>query len=165
MAKRGRIHLGQSLFWHPDTPAAAPSVPEIPWLQGPDPVRRAREGPWTLLALSADPTPVPVPSAPEIPQGIGHNQPLPRDRDTRHGYESFFYGAPPIVIPPTPATPWTELTTAQTGWMEAFPDGSYLASEDYFIDVLFEGTGFFAVIPTAYTELSAPVTNWTELTN
>lgn len=63
-----------------------------------------------------------------------------------------------------PATPWTELSATETGWVEGFPDPAYDASTDYFIDVLFEGTALFAVTATPYTELSISATPSTELT-
>lgn len=70
-----------------------------------------------------------------------------------------------------PATPWTELTGAAPAWQEGITvsDG-----DDFFIDVLFEGTGTTAIMPFAGTELSLGVatpstelsitaTPWTEL--
>jgi len=62
-----------------------------------------------------------------------------------------------------PATPWTELTGAGGGWQEGFPDPTYNAGLDFFIDVLFEGTGFFALLPTTYTELTGSAWATTEL--
>jgi hypothetical protein len=74
------------------------------------------------------------------------------------------------------ATVWTELSVAETGYQHGFADPSYDASTDYFIDFLFEGTAFFAQMPTSYTaltlaggatpttELTAPSTPYVELT-
>lgn len=74
-----------------------------------------------------------------------------------------------------PATPYTELTVTQTGWTAGFADSSMSSEDDFFIDFLFEGTGFFAHLPDACTELSlsggatpsteltAPSVAWTEL--
>ena len=44
----------------------------------------------------------------------------------------------------SPATPWTELTVAQTGWAQAF---AAIGGDpnDYFIDILFEGSIFFGL--------------------
>lgn len=75
----------------------------------------------------------------------------------------------------SPATVWTPLSATQTGYQKGFADPTYDSSTDYFIDVLFEGTGFFAVIATPstelslgvatpYTELTAPATAYVELT-
>lgn len=62
------------------------------------------------------------------------------------------------------ATPWSELSATETGWVEGFPDPTYDASLDYFIDVLFEATSLFAVTAVPYTELSIAATPTTELT-
>lgn len=73
----------------------------------------------------------------------------------------------------SPATPWTELTVTAAGWQQGIP---VVAGnpDDYFVDVLFEGTVFFnphvphtelsLASPTSGTELTAPLTTWTELT-
>lgn len=70
-----------------------------------------------------------------------------------------------------PATPWTELTGDAPAWQEGITvsDG-----DDFFIDVLFEGTGTVAIMPwsgtelslsvaTPATELSVAATSWVEL--
>lgn len=59
-------------------------------------------------------------------------------------------------------TSWAERTAVDGGFQEgrAYGDGT----DDYFIDVLFEGTGFFAVPPWSGTERSAPSTSSTERT-
>lgn len=73
------------------------------------------------------------------------------------------------------ATNWTELNmAANTGWQHGFTDPTYDVTLDFFIDVLFEGTGFFAPVAASYTELNmsatptveltTPSTGWTELT-
>jgi hypothetical protein len=65
----------------------------------------------------------------------------------------------------SPATAWQELSVAGAAFQEGFPDYSYDASTDYFIDVLFETTNFFAMLPTTGTELTLAVaTPSTELT-
>lgn len=64
----------------------------------------------------------------------------------------------------SPATTWAELSVTETGWVEGYPDPTYAASTDYFIDVLFETTALFALAATPYTELSISATPSTELT-
>ena len=72
----------------------------------------------------------------------------------------------------SPATSWTELTVTAAGWQQGIP---VVAGnpDDYFVDVLFEGTVFFnphaahtelSVAATSGTELTTPATSWTELT-
>lgn len=72
----------------------------------------------------------------------------------------------------SPATVWTELTAPAGGFQEGIPDISYNPVDDFFIDVLYEGTAFFnlttdwtemSVGAASYTELSVPATTWTEM--
>ncbi len=72
----------------------------------------------------------------------------------------------------SPATAWTELSVTDTGWQQAVPSLGN-PDDDYYIDVIFEGTVFFnpgvthtelSVAATAATELTAPSTSWTEVT-
>lgn len=72
----------------------------------------------------------------------------------------------------SPATPWTELTVTGAGWQQGIPIASG-NPDDYYIDVLFEGTPFFnpgvthakmSVAATASTEMTVAATVWTELT-
>lgn len=71
----------------------------------------------------------------------------------------------------SPATVWTELVGVQTGWSQAF---AAIGGDpnDYFIDILFEGSVFFNPhVPwtqmsgsvTSGTELTTPSTTWTEI--
>jgi hypothetical protein len=62
----------------------------------------------------------------------------------------------------TPATPWVQLSATAAGWTEGTPEND--GSEDFFIDFLFEGTGFFALTLTPYTELSVAAASYVELT-
>jgi hypothetical protein len=61
----------------------------------------------------------------------------------------------------TPATPWVQLSATASGWTNGTPEND--GSEDFFIDFLFEGTGFFAAMPASYTELSVAAASFTEL--
>ena len=72
----------------------------------------------------------------------------------------------------SPATSWTELTATGAGWQQGIPVAGG-NPDDYFIDVLFEGTVFFNAAAahtemsgaaTAGTELTVAATVWTELT-
>lgn len=73
----------------------------------------------------------------------------------------------------SPATSWTELTVDAAGWQHGIPVAGG-NPDDYFIDVLFEGTVFFNPhvshtelslgSATSHTELTTPATTWTELT-
>lgn len=72
-----------------------------------------------------------------------------------------------------PATPWTELSITGAGWQQGIPVATG-NPDDYYIDVLFEGTVFFNPgtthtkmslgSATVGTELSVAPTIWTELT-
>jgi hypothetical protein len=61
-------------------------------------------------------------------------------------------------------TTWTEVTTTATGWQQGTLGSGLTADDDYFIDVLFEGTALASPVPTAYTELTASAPAYTELT-
>lgn len=62
----------------------------------------------------------------------------------------------------SPATVWTELSATGAGWTPGTPEND--GTEDFFIDFLFEGTGFFAAMPPDYTVLSVAASSSTELT-
>ena len=72
----------------------------------------------------------------------------------------------------SPATPWAELTVTGAGWQQGIPVAGG-NPDDYFIDVLFEGTPFFnpgvtytklSVAATTSAELTVAAASWTELT-
>lgn len=57
-------------------------------------------------------------------------------------------------------TTWAKRVATAGGFQEGRSSGSGVG--DYFIDVLFEGTGFMGIVPTPMTERSAPATATTE---
>lgn len=56
-------------------------------------------------------------------------------------------------------TSWTEASQTGAGWQEGQPHDD---AEDFFIDFLFEGTQFFAVLAATYTEASVAAAAYTE---
>lgn len=60
----------------------------------------------------------------------------------------------------SPATSWTELSQSNAGWQDGQPIG--IGTDDFYIDFLFEGTWFVAVVPTIYTESSVAAASYTE---
>ena len=69
-------------------------------------------------------------------------------------------------------TSWTEKTATAGAFTEGRAEGDGI--DDYFIDILFEGTEIFGLVPASYTERVATVaigtertavsTSWTERT-
>lgn len=66
-------------------------------------------------------------------------------------------------------TAWTEVSAPANGWTEGKPEND--GTDDFFIDFLFEGTGFFnnvvswterTAAAVSYTEKTAPAVTWTE---
>lgn len=56
-------------------------------------------------------------------------------------------------------TSWTELSQTGAGWQEGEPHDD---AEDFYIDFLFEGTTFFAVLAAPYVESSVAAASYTE---
>lgn len=60
----------------------------------------------------------------------------------------------------SPATVWQEGSQTGAGWQEGEPPSD--GSEDFYIDFLFEGTGFFGLVASTYTEASVAAASYTE---
>lgn len=59
----------------------------------------------------------------------------------------------------SPATSWTEASQTGAGWQDGEPDDF---TEDFYIDFLFEGTGFQGLVATTYTEASVAASSYVE---
>lgn len=59
----------------------------------------------------------------------------------------------------SPATSWIEASQTGAGWQEGEPQDS---SEDFYVDFLFEGTGFHGLVASTYTEASVAAASYTE---
>ena len=79
-----------------------------------------------------------------------------------HLYPTVFHPPEVFVAPPVVGTVWVEMVATATGWTDGIPEND--GSEDFFIDFLFEGTGFFA-IAADYTEHSVGAASYTEHTS